>query len=469
MAAADLVALEKVCRAQPTDARAWHTLGLAFRAEQRMAEAIAALSKSVALAPEDLVTAMDCGQTRHACGLPAADFLCALSKKWPDHLGATRLAAAALESEGYRQQAEDMLEAALTRHPGWLEGHKMITTQRYTAGAVHGFDDSYLVACRSQPRNMALRLAWFYTLVMLRDWPAAARVLDEGEALMGSAQSITLGRLYIACETFDEARAENLLQQTEWIIDAGVDLCRTRYYLRCGRIAQAEATATRLSLGPSSRLAWPYLGIIWRLRGDSRVQWLDGSPPYIRHCELGMSAAALRELAVILRQLHTAQAPYFEQSVRGGTQTNGQLFFRQEPIIQATKKQLIGAIGDYVRSLPPFDDGHPIKGVDGERILFQGSWSVRLQSQGFHVSHTHPMGRISSAFYVSLPDTTRFGRPPAGWIQLGTPPPELGLGLGPYAEVEPRAGRLVLFPSTMWHSTAPFDDGERLAIAFDVC
>jgi Putative 2OG-Fe(II) oxygenase len=29
-------------------------------------------------------------------------------------------------------------------------------------------------------------------------------------------------------------------------------------------------------------------------------------------------------------------------------------------------------------------------------------------------------------------------------------------------------GRLVLFPSTNWHGTLPFDEGERLSIAFDV-
>ncbi|WP_373475225.1 putative 2OG-Fe(II) oxygenase [Sphingorhabdus sp.] len=29
-------------------------------------------------------------------------------------------------------------------------------------------------------------------------------------------------------------------------------------------------------------------------------------------------------------------------------------------------------------------------------------------------------------------------------------------------------GRLVLFPSTMWHSTIPFAAGERLTIAFEI-
>ena len=34
--------------------------------------------------------------------------------------------------------------------------------------------------------------------------------------------------------------------------------------------------------------------------------------------------------------------------------------------------------------------------------------------------------------------------------------------------VEPAPGRLVLFPSWLWHGTRPFGDGERLTVAFDV-
>jgi hypothetical protein len=41
-------------------------------------------------------------------------------------------------------------------------------------------------------------------------------------------------------------------------------------------------------------------------------------------------------------------------------------------------------------------------------------------------------------------------------------------GLAPYRLVEPKPGRLVLFPSTMWHGTRPFPAGERLTIAFDI-
>ena len=34
--------------------------------------------------------------------------------------------------------------------------------------------------------------------------------------------------------------------------------------------------------------------------------------------------------------------------------------------------------------------------------------------------------------------------------------------------IQPKEGRLVLFPSYMWHGTIPFSSGERLTAPFDV-
>jgi hypothetical protein len=53
-------------------------------------------------------------------------------------------------------------------------------------------------------------------------------------------------------------------------------------------------------------------------------------------------------------------------------------------------------------------------------------------------------------------------------LTLGEPQAELELDLEPHRLVEPQPGRLVLFPSTMWHGTRPFEAGERLTVAFDV-
>ncbi len=417
----------------------------------------------------DLNAALRQAQSRYESGLSCAAQFAALARRDPTNLALTEGYAAALVAEGKVAEAEARLATAVANHPGWIEGHRALAALRWTTGAPRAdFAGSYAIACAAQPQNRPLWLAWFHSMALIKDWTAARRILADGEAASGAHIGFTLARLYVASESGDEPGADALFAQTQALTDPGLELCRIRYGLRTGRYADAEAAAMRLlNIGAASS-AWPYLSLIWRLRGDDRAAWLDAPGDTVKSYDLDFSAAELGDLATFLQGLHTARAPYIDQSVRGGTQTRQPLFFRQEPLIARMKARIVPAIAQYVASLPPLERAHPLSAAPCDAPVFVGSWSVRLKPGGFHVAHTHPMGVISSSFYVALPAPAQFGVPPAGWISFGTPPPELGLALEPYLQIEPKAGRLVLFPSTMWHATEPFDDGERLVIAFDV-
>ena len=157
---------------------------------------------------------------------------------------------------------------------------------------------------------------------------------------------------------------------------------------------------------------------------------------------------------------------FLDQSVRGGSQTDGALFMRQEPAIVALRAAVVEAVAAYIARLPAPDPNHPLLGQRRDRTpRFAGSWSVRLAGGGHHSSHVHPLGWISSALYIDVPDTLGGD---AGKLALGIPEWTLATGLGARQMVEPAVGRLVLFPSTMWHNTIPFESGTRLSVAFDV-
>jgi tetratricopeptide (TPR) repeat protein len=460
--------LEPLVAAVPQDASAWQLLGFAYRAEQRMREAVQAFARAVELAPGDALSAISHVQARFASGLPAAQLARQALALAPDDPAAIGSCATALAGEGERRAAENLLVQTLAQRPDWLEGQKTLATLRWIGGDEREFARGYAAACRALPRHLPLRLAWFRSVAQSRDWEAAARIVAEGERIFGAQPAFAVARVFIASESGDLARAAVLFAQTAELRDEVRELAWVRYCLRTGSPERAAEPALRLTGTASATLAWAYLSLIWRLTGDSRAQWLDGSPPYVRTYDLDFAPGELDELATLLRGLHTARAPYLEQSVRGGTQTDRPLFYRHEPIIATLKSKLVAAVREYVAALPAPVPGHPLLGTPRGQILFAGSWSVRLVSQGFHVSHTHPMGWISSACYISLPAPAAMGRPPAGWLRLGMPPPELGLDLPAYAEIEPKAGRLVMFPSTMWHATVPFADGERLSVAYDV-
>ena len=81
----------------------------------------------------------------------------------------------------------------------------------------------------------------------------------------------------------------------------------------------------------------------------------------------------------------------------------------------------------------------------------------------------HPKGWISSALYIAVPDEVAGATDDAGYIQFGAPEDKLGLNLPSVRTVKPEVGKLVLFPSYMWHGTVPFESSQsRITVAFDI-
>jgi tetratricopeptide (TPR) repeat protein len=440
----------------------------ALRAEQRMIEADVAISAARERAPDDPLIAFLHAQSRYELGYPAAPLFAQAARLWPDNPDVIRNHALALASEGQRDAADTLLAATLRAQPGWLDGHRVLASLRWTSGQSHGFDASFADAIAAEPANAGLWLGWFSAVAQVRDWPRADTILTRAEAALGKTKSLRIARIFVACETQDDTAARSLLDAAQDLDDPMLSLCRIRFALRQGDAKAAEAVARPMLATPATAQVWPYLSTCWRLLGDARAVWLDGDPAFVTTTDVGLTAAELDDLTACLRGLHGATRPYAEQSVRGGTQTDRSVLLRHEPILQRTRAALMDAVADYVAALPPLDPRHPLLSRPRKPLLISGSWSVRLRSGGHNVTHTHPMGWISSAFYVALPDEDDMGAPPAGWLTLGAPPPELQTGLAPYRRIQPKRGQLVLFPSTMWHATMPFDAGERLNLAFDV-
>jgi tetratricopeptide (TPR) repeat protein len=253
-----------------------------------------------------------------------------------------------------------------------------------------------------------------------------------------------------------------------------------------GALAAAERA---MVLAPQDQHALACLALAWRARGDARAHWLDDERRLVRSFDLeppaGFAdmAAFNAELATELRALHHDRREPVDQTLRRGTQTLGNLFDQRHPLVDALKLRIAEAVSRYIAELPaelpppgPAAGiellAHPLLARRSTRWRFTDSWSSRLARGGFHTHHVHPHGWISSAYYVSVPPSVREeDTAHRGWIQFGQPDldPALGLGFEARLHVRPLPGRLVLFPSYLWHGTVPFDDShERLTIAFDV-
>jgi Flp pilus assembly protein TadD len=461
-----LALLEPLATRAPHVAKIWQLLGLAWREEQDMARATTAFDRAVALAPQDPRIALGKAQVAFESGRPSAHLFKGVRAVAPDDGELALSAAAALVHDGKSAVGEKLLLDMLAREPAWLRGLDALATMRWTAGDWDHFDQIYGNSVSARPQDLNLRLAWLRAVSQVAQWDKAEAIIANSRRSLGDRIELDAIEAHVATEKGDDDRAELLFNKAAALDDPGTKISHVRHCLRTGRVEQAEQICLKLTGTSAAPSAWPYLSTIWRLNSDPRAEWLDGDTPCIRHFDLPISATELDALAERLRGLHLTTHHPPEQSLRGGTQTQGHLFLRLEPELRAVKAMILEAVHEYVAGLPPFIERHPLLGTPRGALLFEGAWSVRLGSQGFHVVHTHPVGWISSAFYVALPD--HMGNGQAGWLQLGAPPQDLRLTLPPYRMIEPKPGRLALFPSTMWHGTLPFDNGERLTIAFDI-
>ena len=180
----------------------------------------------------------------------------------------------------------------------------------------------------------------------------------------------------------------------------------------------------------------------------------------------------LGDLAGRLNALHDGVGATLDQSVRGGTQTTVKLANVGDPVIEALLLALQAPIAAYVADLGLGGDpmADPLRARSTGAFAVGGAWSVRLApGQGRHVNHIHREGWLSSAFYVELPGAMGEGSGEDGWLQFGAPNLPTVPALPAEHRVRPEPGRLVLFPSYMWHGTTPFGSAERrLTFAFDV-
>ena len=170
-----------------------------------------------------------------------------------------------------------------------------------------------------------------------------------------------------------------------------------------------------------------------------------------------------------LGQLHCFSARPLNQSLRGqGTQTTRSLTSYDHPVIRAYIEALDKPIQQYLTEIGQ-DPSHPTSARNQGAYRFAGMWSVRLRGRGFHESHVHPAGWISSAYYVAVPPGTDQSPDQAGWIGFGAPPYRVPSEGAELKWIAPKAGRVVLFPSFMWHGTKPIkDDAERITAPFDL-
>ena len=238
-----------------------------------------------------------------------------------------------------------------------------------------------------------------------------------------------------------------------------------RNLLRLGRLdPAASAIDAGLRELPADIGLLALAELCWRAMDDPRHDRLLPDGLLVSQISLGLSDEVLGGLAAAIGALHSTQSAPLGQSLVGGTQTRGDLRWRQEPEIVELFDALQRELGIYAGQLHELADTHPLAPLSSRAPQITTSWSIQLESEGYHVSHLHNSGLISSAVHLLVPDNLAQGE---GALELGRPPSDIELPIEPIARFEALPGHLVLFPSFLYHGTTKFPAGRRLTVAFD--
>lgn len=377
--------------------------------------------------------------------------------------------AGALLASGDLTGAREILVRLTETAPAYLRGHRALArlTREY------GTDDdpyrSYRALVARWPGEAVIWRDWMALALSFREFALVGDLVREAERHLGSDPALVFAAAIASSERGEAQAAEALFDRSEGALAGRTDFlsARARNALRLREPKRAEKLAGEITRRePLNQFGWGYLGLAWRLLEDEREFWLHDYARQTAQIALPelADAGAREEFCRILRRLHSARHHPPDQTLRGGTQTEGALFLLEDSAIARLREAIRRALRGFIAGLPE-DDLHPFYSRRRADVRFIGSWSVRLTGEGYHIAHLHEQGWISSALHLVLPQAG--GDDEAGKLVLGEPPEELELGLPPRRVIEPRAGSLVLFPSSMWHGTRKFAAGERLTVAFD--
>ena len=383
----------------------------------------------------------------------------------------------AMADLGHLEGAIEYYRKAIIENPAYIDSHKNLNDLLWEMQNEDDFLTSYVKAFQLLPTDLALRFSYASTLIRLGHYDISLEFLKQlPKAAEQDYQYFDLlGAVYKGLGDKTSAlKMQRRAQQFKDIpISSTINLVETLLETEHYREAQ-EILNEALIREPKNKHAWALLGIAWKMLGDPRSKTLNDYNNLVREYILDVPEGFdsiedfCEELSSYLQTLHTAKTQPLEQTLSGGTQTKGNLFNDANPLIQAFVNKVELCIRDYIKQTKPLNNRLPVL-QSSESFHFSGSWSVRLKQNGFHSQHVHPMGWISSAFYVKLPTDIEDQTTKAGWLKIGASNIEINNEPIIEKHIKPEIGKLVLFQSYMWHGTIPFDsDEERMTIAFDV-
>lgn len=394
----------------------------------------------------------------------------------PQAMDAERNRATVLEYLRQPARAASAYRRVLAKEPLDLKTHLLLNELLHRSGGGEEFLRSYDLARQVRPHSPIPMTAKGDQLLQLDRAAEAASCYESALRLESghAAAHIGLGRARRALGDNAAALAAFEAGRAACPDNADLQTAFAACLLGQGELFRAQALAEQaLTIQPYSQPALAVLGLCYRARSDGREELLNSYEDFIQIYDLeppegyADMASFHRDLGLQLESLHAEAGQFFSQTLRGGTRSFEDFFRHRQELRDRLKQRIAQAVSRYIAAMKDKAD-HPFLGRRRRGFEFSGSWTSRMKDGGFHLNHIHAAW-ISSVYYVEVPAVAEDQLAKQGWLKFGEPSPDLGFADSIRRFVQPRPGRLVLFPSYMWHGTVPYHcDSARTTIAFDL-
>jgi Tfp pilus assembly protein PilF len=437
--AAALDAFARARSADPANPARVNNHALALKQAGRFDEAVAAFDAALRLRPGHAATLANLGSCLIAADRPgealapleqAVRAEPARGESW-NNLGV------ALARTGDADAAADAYRKALAARPDYDEARLNLADLHLAAGRDRdalGLAETVLRASPGHPRASVIAA----TLAERADDAARAIALYRDcldRAGLHVVPGVNLARLLIAGGDPVQALA----------------LCERL-------IAAAPSVTTPLALAMAALDRMGDRAALARLTAlDRLVRVID-----LDHVAGFASVDAFNTALVAELEAHPSLRPDPEGLVTRGGRQSDDLARETTPASAALAAIAADRMEACRRDLPDFD--HPwirARPASGSLTL----WGTILRPGGEVGAHIHAPNWLSGVYYPAFPDDDAGDR---GWFAIGALPAALGGG-GTLTTYRPRAGRMILFPSFLWHATLPFSGpSPRISLAFDL-
>jgi len=377
------------------------------------------------------------------------------------------------------QRNEEALELGqdiLSASPNHTEALKACSQMLWMTGRGEEIPTLFETALSEGGQNEGVFLHYMKTLTQMGQEEAALDIGKRAQEKCGRTPRIDY---LIADALIESGDGETALKHAEKAAQSDPDdvilACNfARSLLMVGQGQDALKTIRHArSIVPDDQFWVAMEGTALRQLGDSKyddlMRFEEFAKPYELAAPRGYASIDDFNKALLetLLELHKfAQCP-LDQSLRLGSQTSMDIKRSDDPVLKSFFEALNDPISEYIGSMKAGAQ-HPLLSRKNEKFHLSGAWSVKLGPMGNHVSHVHPEGWISSAYYVDVPEQVSGAEDREGWIYFGAPPFKVPNASTPEHYIEPKPGCLALFPSYMWHGTVPIKSGMRVTIAYDV-